>query len=105
MEPKNIFIAVALVSLFNGLFSPFIAVVLAFLPFWMPEFVPATPQTALMGSSIITSFTTLFVSGIPAALYERFVGAPGPTQTGMVIWLGTASVLSLPALAVLPHFF
>lgn len=98
---RQIFMAVAIISLINGLFSPFMVLVYSLLPFWMPEFVPVTPSIALMFSAMITAFGTLLLSGIPAALYERFTGTEYSTPTSLFIWLGTALLMSLPALPVL----
>lgn len=101
MDKKQIFIAIAIVSLVNGLFSPFLVVVLSLVPFWMPEFVPASMPLALALSAIITAFGTLLLSGIPAAIYERLSGSSDSTSTSMYVWLGVALLMSLPAVGVI----
>lgn len=101
MNERHIFMAVALVSLVNGLFSPFVVLVYSLMPFWLPEFIPASPSVALMLSAMITAFGTLLLSGIPAALYERATGAQGSTIASMCVWLGAAVLMSLPTLPVL----
>lgn len=93
--------AVAVVSLVNGLFSPFVALVYSLMPFWMPSFVPVSLPVVLMLSSMITAFGTLLLSGIPAALFERATGSDGSTATSLYIWLATAVLMTLPALPVL----
>jgi hypothetical protein len=101
VSERHIFMAVAVVSLLNGLFSPFVVLVYSLVPFWLPEFVPATPSIALMLSAMITAFGTLLLSGIPAALYERLTGARDSTFTSMCIWLAAAVLMSLPAVPVI----
>lgn len=101
VEIRRIFTAVAAVSLFNGLFSPATAVVLSLMPFWMPDFVPASLPLALMLSAMISAFGTLLVSGIPAAVYERATGSAESTPRSMYVWLGTAILLTLPAVGVI----
>ncbi len=93
--------AVAMVSLVNGLFSPFGAVVFGLMPVWMPSFVPVSLPLALAVTAMITAFGTLLISGIPAAVYERLTGAPTSTETSLWLWLGSAVLLTLPALPVI----
>ena len=40
---------------------------------------------------------TLLLSGVPAALYERFIRSPDTTPASLWIWVAAAAVLSLPA--------
>lgn len=100
VEHRRIFVAIALVSLFNGLFSPMTAVVLSLLPFWMPEVMPVSVSLALMLSALISACGTLLISGIPAAVYERATGRADSTRGSMYVWLATAVLLSLPAAGV-----
>lgn len=101
VEPKNIFIVVAVLGLINGMFSPFLGVVIGLMPFWMPEFVTPSLSLTLFFSSLILSITTLLVSGIPAAIYEHATGARESSNTSMIIWLVAAVALTLPAVPVL----
>ncbi len=101
MNERQIFGAVAVISLVNGLFSPLVVLVYSMTPFWLPEFVPATPSIVLMLSAMITAFGTLLLSGVPAALYERIVGAQDSTAASMYVWLAAAMLMSLPTVPVL----
>lgn len=105
MDRRQIFTAVAIVALINGLFSPLVAMVLSLMPFWMPEFVPASLPIALMMSAMITAFGTLLISGIPAALFERLTGQYESTEFSLYIWLGAAVLMTLPALPTIVSLF
>jgi hypothetical protein len=45
------------------------------------------------------STATIILAGIPAALYERYVGAKGDsTEASLWIWLAGTAILSIPAI-------
>lgn len=98
MQPQNIFVIVLSVCLLNGLLSPYLLVVYLIAPLWLPDYLPMPLELRLYVSSLALSTATLFVSGVPAALYERLSGLGRPTSTAMYIWLVGAIVLSLPSL-------
>ncbi len=53
----------------------------------------------LMFSSLMVSTATIILGGIPAALYERFIGAKdNSTEASLWIWLAGTAVLTLPAI-------
>jgi hypothetical protein len=98
MDRQGIFVLVAAVSVANGILSPFIAIVFALSPIWMPELLPHTPGILAYLSSIILATATLLVSGVPAALFERLAGSEPDDNLPMYIWLGTAITMSIPAI-------
>lgn len=100
MNDQGLFIGAVAVALYNGLFSPFSFIVMSLAPAWMPGFVPLNAATALYGASIIVSTTTLLLSGVPAALYERWRLLPGSSSMSCLIWLIGAMLLTLPAVLV-----
>ena len=61
----------------------------------MPELFPRTLEWVLFWSSILVSTATLLFSGVPAALYERFVERE--SVASMWVWLGGAALLSASA--------
>jgi hypothetical protein len=63
----------------------------------MPEVFPRSVGWVLFFSSLLVSSATLLVSGIPAALYERLVDRGQGGNFAMVIWLGGAVLLAVPA--------
>jgi hypothetical protein len=98
MTPRGIFIATFAVSLVNGLASPFLPLLFLFAPIWMPEFAPATNEARFYGSSLILSFGTLLVGGVPAALFEQVTRRRSSDNASMLTWLAGTVLLSLPAL-------
>ena len=53
----------------------------------------------LMFSSLMVSTATIILGGIPAAIYERFVGAKDDsTEASLWIWLAGTAILTLPAI-------
>ncbi|MGE0121182.1 MAG: hypothetical protein AB7S71_23665 [Dongiaceae bacterium] len=98
MTPRGLFIGTLGVSLFNGLASPALPLLFFLAPIWMPEFVPATNEARFYAASLVVSFGTLLVAGIPAAVFERVTGRRSSDTTSMLVWLACAVVLSLPAL-------
>lgn len=98
MTPRGLFVAVLFVSLFNGLTSPILLLVRVLAPIWMPEFLPATPGVQFYFASLIVSFGTLLVAGLPAALYERLRQQRSSNLTSLIVWLSAAILLSLPGL-------
>ncbi|MGH8674040.1 MAG: hypothetical protein ACREVG_07005 [Burkholderiales bacterium] len=81
----------------NGIFSPYLNIALPITAALMPELFPRTVEWVLFWSSILLASTTLLLSGVPAALYERL--APGGREglASMWIWVAGAALLSLPA--------
>jgi hypothetical protein len=89
------------------------------LPFFHPLYLPTFGMSAslmaapLFGSiSLIALFASLMLStaivilaGIPAAIYERFVGAKDDsTEVSLWIWLAGTGLLALPAMGNLIEF-
>ena len=100
--------AILLVGLFNGLLSPIHHLVqqlvllnILVLPgltagpggSWLLQII--VPHTA----SLIVAFGTIFLAGVPAALYERVTGLQESDQISMMIWLAGTLFLTLPALS------
>lgn len=96
MNGQGLFIGAVAIALYNGLFSPFTFIVMSLAPAWLPSFVPLNAATAIYGASLIVSTTTLLLSGVPAALYERW-RKTGSTAASCLIWLIGAMLLTLPA--------
>jgi len=86
------------VCIVNGIFSPYLAIALQVVPILMPEMFPKNVHWALFFSSVFVSSATLLAGGVPAALYERFFAPDERSVASMWIWLGAATLLSLPAL-------
>jgi len=98
MTPQTIFVAILAVTLLNGFVSPAVPLVFVWSPVWLPEIAPRTPLVLLYGTSLIVSVSTLILSGVPAALFERLTGRQETDKAAMMVWLGAAFLLTLPGL-------
>lgn len=98
MNPRTLFIAVLGITLLNGFVSPAVPVVFLLSPVWMPEFAPRSPIAIFYGTSLIVSLSTLVLSGVPAALFERLTGRQQSDLASMLVWLVAAVALTLPGL-------
>jgi hypothetical protein len=97
MERQSLVPLILGVCVVNGIFSPYLNLAVAVAAVLMPELFPRTVEWVLFWSSILLSTATLLFSGVPAALYERFV--EGESLASMWIWLAGAGVLTLPVIA------
>ncbi len=97
MKPPSVVPIVGL-AIVNGMFSPLLAVVFALHGLWYPFFLPALLPLVFMLSSLLLSTLYLMLSGVPAAVYERFTGQTEPGFASRVIWLATMAVMTLPSL-------
>jgi len=96
MTPRMLFVCVLCVCLFNGLTSPLLLLMQVLAPIWMPGFLPSTPELQFYFASLLVSFGTLLLAGVPAALYERLRRQRSSDRTSLLVWLGAAILLTLP---------
>jgi hypothetical protein len=96
MMDRNALVPIMAVAIVNGIFSPWVLGVFLLYPVWYPTWAPMMTQPVYMASALILSTLTLMVAGVPAALYERFIGAARPMVTA-AIWLAGVILLTLPA--------
>jgi hypothetical protein len=95
-DRQTLLLIVVGVCITNGILSPFIKIAIPVTVALMPELFPRTLEWVLFWSSVLLSSATLLFSGVPAALYERFVERKPEATASMWIWLGGAATLSLP---------
>jgi hypothetical protein len=100
MERNFYFIGIAFFGMINGLFNQ---VALLFALIHMQVLAPAllfdSPSLTLMFSSLMVSTATIILAGIPAAIYERIIGAKDDsTVASLWIWLAGTAILTLPAM-------
>lgn len=96
MDRNHLLVGLVAVCIVNGIFSPFVPLVLSLWPLWYPTLAPATPLVLFYLSSLIVSTATLVIAGVPAALYERLAGMRESDTISMLIWIGCAVLLSIP---------
>ena len=74
---------------------PFVPIAWRLVPFLFPVLAEAGQGVVIMAAGMALATTTLVVSGVPAAIYERVTSAAN-TPASAWIWLAAAVFLSLP---------
>jgi hypothetical protein len=99
MDRNFYYIGIAGFGIINGLFNQaLVPFSYLFVKVLAPSLLFDSDSLALMTASLMASTATIIVGGIPAALYERYVGATDDsTDTSLWIWLAVTGLLTLPA--------
>jgi hypothetical protein len=100
MERNFYFIGIAFFGMINGLFNQ-VALLFALIHMQVlaPSLLFGSTSLILMFSSLMVSTATIILAGIPAAIYERVIGAKNDsTVTSLWIWLAGTAILTLPAI-------
>ena len=100
MERHWYYIGIAFFGMVNGLFNQ-VWLMFALIPMQVlaPALLFGSVSLTLMFASLMVSTATIIVGGLPAVIYERFVGAKDDsTDTSLWIWLAGTALLTLPAM-------
>lgn len=100
MERNFYFVGIAFFGMINGIFNQ-LALLFALIHMQVlaPSLLFGSTSLTLMFSSLMVSTATIILAGIPAAIYERFVGAKDDsTVASLWIWLAGTALLTLPAI-------
>jgi hypothetical protein len=98
-ERSFYYVGIAFFGMINGIFNPFFVIVFQVSIYLMSA--PLFESTAAIAyfSSLMLSTATVILGGIPAALYERYIGAKDDsTIVSLWIWLAGTAILTLPAI-------
>lgn len=98
-ERSFYYVGIAFFGMVNGIFNPLFLFVFQISVYLMAE--PLFGSTAAIAyfASLMLSTGTVILAGIPAALYERYIGAKDDsTVTSLWIWLAGTAILTLPAM-------
>lgn len=100
MDRNFYFIGIAFFGMINGLFNQtWIVFALIHVQILAPALLFGSVSLTLMFTSLMVSTATIILAGIPAAIYERVVGAKDDsTDASMWIWLAGTALLTLPAI-------
>ncbi len=100
MDRTFYFVGIALFGMINGLFNQtWLLFALIHMQILAPALLFGNVPLTLMFASLMVSTATIIVGGIPAALYERFIGArEDSTEASLWIWLAATALLTLPAI-------
>jgi hypothetical protein len=93
------FIAIAAFGMINGLFNQaLVPTAYVFVKILAPALLFGSESLTLMFASLMVSTGTIITAGIPAALYERYIGArEDSTEISLWVWLAGTGLLTLPA--------
>lgn len=99
MDRTFYYVGIALFGMINGLFNQlWVLFALLHVQILSPALLFGSVGLTLMFSSLMVSTATVILGGIPAALYERYVGAnDDSTEASLWIWLAGTALLTLPA--------
>jgi hypothetical protein len=100
LERNFYFIGIAFFGMINGIFNQTaLLFALIHVQVLAPALLFGSTSLTLMFSSLMVSTATIILAGIPAAIYERFIGAKGDsTPVSLWIWLAGTGILTLPAI-------
>ena len=100
MERHWYYIGIAFFGTVNGLFNQdWVLIALIPMNILAPALLFGSVPLTLMFSSLMVSTATVILAGIPAAIYERVVGAKDDsTEVSLWIWLAGTAILALPAI-------
>lgn len=99
MSREQVAVLAVVIAMINGMFSPSLPLFFfANAPAWYPALLPFDPDLVVYFSRIAAATTTLVLSGLPAALYERFA-RPDP-ESALSSWIWTIAALALSWQAV-----
>ena len=99
MQQDVMLVLIAAISLLNGMqFSPFLVIFAAGLAPILSAFFITSPVLLFYFASLCAGVSTAILAGIPAALYERFVGGNQTSLASLMIWLVGAIILSIPTI-------
>jgi hypothetical protein len=99
MDRNLYYVAIAFFGMINGLFNQaLVPFAYLFAKVLAPALLFGSESLTLMFASLMASTATIIVGGVPAALYERYVGAKDDsTEISLWIWLAGTGILTLPA--------
>ena len=100
MERHWYYIGIAFFGMINGLFNQiWLLFALIHVQILSPALLFGSVPLTLLFSSLMVSTATIILGGIPAAIYERFIGAKDDsTVVSLWIWLAGTAILAIPAI-------
>jgi uncharacterized membrane protein YcfT len=100
MDRNIYYIGIAFFGMINGIFNQTaLLFALIHMQVLAPSLLFGSTGLTLMFSSLMVSTATIIIAGIPAAIYERIVGAKDDsTIASLWIWLAGTALLTLPAI-------
>ena len=105
MDRNLYYVGIAFFGMVNGIFNQLaLLFALIHMQILAPALLFGSVPLTLMFSSLIVATGTIILGGIPAALYERFVGAKDDsTDISLWVWLAGTAILTIPAIGNFLH--
>ena len=98
MDRNFYYLGIAFFGMINGLFNQaLVPFAYLFAKVLAPALLFGSESLSLIFASLMASTATIIVGGIPAAVYEHFIGAKDSTVTSLWIWLAGTALLTLSA--------
>jgi hypothetical protein len=100
MQRHWYYIGIAFFGMINGMFNQlWLLFALIHVQILAPALLFGSVPLTLLFASLMVSTVTIILGGIPAAIYERFIGAKDDsTEASLWIWLAGTAILALPAM-------
>jgi hypothetical protein len=99
MDRNMYYVGIAFFGMINGLFSQALQDAVYFVKILAPALLFGSVSLTLLLASLMVSTATVIIGGIPAAIYERVVGArEDSTEASLWIWLAGTGLLTIPAI-------
>ncbi len=99
MDRNLYYIGIAFFGMINGIFNPLMALAYVFSKVLMNVPLFGSESLFFYFAAMMLSTATIILGGIPAAIYERFVGAKDDsTEASLWIWLAGTAILTIPAI-------
>jgi hypothetical protein len=99
MDRNFYYVGIAFFGMINGIFNPLMLFAFGLSARIMSVPLFDNPHLIFYFASMMLSTATVIVGGIPAAIYEKFIGAKeDSTATSLWIWLAGTALLTAPAI-------
>lgn len=100
MDRNIYYIGIAFFGMINGIFNQTaLLFAIIHLQILAPALLFGSTALTLMFSSLMVSTATIIIAGIPAAIYERVIGAKDDsTIASLWVWFAGTALLTLPAM-------
>lgn len=101
MDRNLYYVGIAFFGMINGIFNQLcLLFALIHLQILAPALLFGSVPLTLMFASLVVSTATIIIGGIPAAMYERFIGARDDSpEASLWIWLAGTAILTIPAIS------
>ena len=100
MDRNFYYVGIAFFGMVNVLFNQtWILFALIHVQILAPALLFGSISLTLMFTSLMVSTATIILGGIPAAIYDRIIGAKDDsTEASLWIWLAGTGILTIPAM-------